>query len=186
MIRRRRPAPRSPLLLLLFGACTTPAPPESAPRPAPPQETPAPPPPASSLPAGFEVKGTPEVRDPFLPPAATWRWLVSGLRLYQAEGAEILATFEADAFHTTDREGQRRTFRLPEGLRLVGTPVHLLLKPDLGLDVWRDSGTQVVKGEEVSVVTARIDMGGGNVQEFRLVAKGGGGFRSISTGGDAG
>jgi hypothetical protein len=62
----------------------------------------------------------------------------------------------------------------------------VLLKADLGLEIARDSGMQVVGPEEVTVVTARIDMGGGTVQEFRLAAKGGGGFRSISTGGEAG
>lgn len=189
--------PLSPLVVLLLGACAGPEPQEPAAPPAPPERKPAPAPakaaakaaakpPAPAMPSGFEVKGEPEVRDPFLPPAATWRWLVSGLRLHQAEGREILVTFEQAVFHTTDREGRRRSYRLPEGLRLAGTPVHVLLKPDLGLEIWRDSASQVVGEEEVSVVTARIDMGGGNVQEFRLVAKGGGGFRSISTGGDAG
>lgn len=181
--------PRSPLLFLLLGACATPEPQEPPPaetsKPASPPKK-RPPPAAPVLPAGFAVKGAPEVREPFLPPAATWRWLVSGLRLHQAEGKEILVTFEAAAFHTTDRDGHRRTFRLPQGLRLVGAPVHVLLKPDLGLEIWRGSGAEVVGEEEVSVVTAQIDMGGGDVQEFRLAAKGGGGFRSISTGGDAG
>ncbi|HEX5137620.1 MAG TPA: hypothetical protein VFY93_11640 [Planctomycetota bacterium] len=182
--------PRSPLLLLLVAACARPEPRETS--EAPPPEGPAAPAPASpaaaepGLPFGFEVKGAPEVRAPFLPPASTWRWLVSGLRLHQAEGKEILVTFEEGAFHTTDRAGRRLTYRLPEGLRLTGTPVHVLLKADLGLEIWGASGAQVVGEEEVTVVTARIDMGGGNVQEFRLVAKGGIGFRSISTGGEAG
>jgi hypothetical protein len=176
--------PLHPLLFLLLGACASPERQEPPTGPAKAEEAPAPGKPA--LPAGFEVKGKPEVRDPFLPPASTWRWLVSGLRLYQAEGKEILVTFEEGAFHTTDRQGRRQTFRLPEGLRLVGTPSHVLLKADLGIEIAGDSGMQVVGEEEVSVVTARIDMGGGNVQEFRLVAKGGVGFRSISTGGEAG
>jgi len=183
------PCPRTPLLLLLvLAACAgrkakepneTPPAAEKPPAPAP---APAEPP----LPFGFLVKGTPEVRAPFLPPASTWRWLVSGLRLHQAEGKEILVTFEEGAFATTDRSGRRLSYRLPEGLRLVGTPVHVLLKPDLGLEIWGASGAQVVGEEEVTVVTARIDMGGGDVQEFRLVAKGGSGFRSISTGGEPG
>jgi hypothetical protein len=172
------------LFFLLLGACASPEPQEPPAEPTPAEQEPLPGTPA--LPAGFQVKGKPEVREPFLPPASTWRWLVSGLRLYQAEGKEILVTFEERAFHTTDRQGRRQTFRLPEGLRLLGTPSHVLLKPDLSLEVPRESGMQVVGEEEVSVVTARFDMGRGNVQEFRLVAKGGVGFRSISTGGDAG
>jgi hypothetical protein len=62
----------------------------------------------------------------------------------------------------------------------------VLLKADLLIEIPRGSGMQVVGEEEVSIVTARIDMGGGIVQEFRLVAKGGLGFRSISTTGGAG
>ena len=123
---------------------------------------------------------------PFLPPAATLRWLVSELRLRQAEGVELLVSFDAGAVHFTDREGQRRTYRLPKGLRLGGVPVHLLLKTDLTLEITRGSSMQPVGEEEVTVVTARIDMGGGDVQEFRLMAKGGVGFRSISTGGESG
>jgi hypothetical protein len=136
------------------------------------------------LPLGFEVRGVPEVKEPFLPPASTWRWLISELRLHRAEGRELLVTFEDRAFHATDREGHRRTYRLPEGLRLTGTPAHALLKPDLSILLGGEQGLQVVGEAEVTVVTARIDMGGGNVEEFRLVAKGGVGFRSISTGGD--
>ena len=187
-VRAKAPSrcPRSPLYLLLLAACASPKPEEPA-ATTPAAEKPAAPAPAEpGLPFGFAVKGTPEVRQPFLPPASTWRWLVSGLRLHQAEGKEILVTFEEGQFHTTDRAGRRLTFRLPEGLRLAGTPAHVLLKPDLGLEIWGASGAQVVGEEEVTVVTARIDMGGGNVQEFRLVAKGLVGFRSISTGGEAG
>jgi hypothetical protein len=174
--------PLHPLFLLLAAACAAPEPQEPPPRETPPPAAPQRP----ALPAGFEVKGAPEVREPFLPPASTWRWLVSGLRTLQAEGKEVLVTFEEAAFHTTDRDGRRRTYQLPNGLRLAGTPVHMLLKADLKVEIWGDSGPQVVGPEEVTVVTARIDMGGGNVQEFRLVAKGGVGFRSISTGGEAG
>jgi hypothetical protein len=178
--------PLHPLFFLLLGACATPEPQEPAPPEPAPQKAAKPKPGKPALPAGFEVKGTPEVREPFLPPASTWRWLVSGLRLHQAEGKELLVSFDADAFHTTDREGRRRTFRLPKGLRLLGTPAHVLLKADLSLEIPGASGMQVVGEDEVTVVTGRVDMGGGNVQEFRLVAKGGVGFRSISTGGDAG
>jgi len=177
--------PRSPLVLLLLLGCSRP---EAAPsgEPPPPPKEKKPPAAAPSLPAGFEVKGKPEVSDPFLPPDATWRWLVSELRLRQAEGKELLVSFDAAAVHMTDREGHRRTFRLPKGLRLAGVPAHVLLKADLGMEIALDSGMQVVGEEEVTVVTARIDMGGGNVQEIRLVAKEGVGFRSISTGGEAG
>lgn len=175
--------PRSPLLFCLLGACARPEPePEPAPNPPPAKKKP----PATSLPAGFRIKGKPEVVAPFLPPDATWRWLVSELRTRRAEGVEILVSFEAGAVHMTDREGKRRTYRLPAGLRLGGVPVHLLLKADFGLEMTRGSGMQPVGEGEVTVVTARIDMGGGDVQEFRLLAKGGVGFRSITTGGEAG
>jgi hypothetical protein len=98
----------------------------------------------------------------------------------------VLVTFEKAAFHATLRDGRRRTWRLPKGLSLSGTPAHVLLRADLGMEVSRPSGMQAVGEEEVTVVTGRIDIGGGNVQEFRLVAKGAVGFRSISTGGGAG
>jgi hypothetical protein len=174
-------APRGPLLiLLLLGACAAP---KAAPAPPPPEPPPKPKP---SLPEGFEAQGVPEVSDPFLPPDATWRWLVSELRIWQADARDLLVTFEEGDVRTTDRGGKCRIYRLPKGLRLVGVPVHVILKSDLSIGIVRDSGTEVVKDEEVTVVTARIDMGGGRVEEFRLIAKAEAGFRSISTGGEAG
>jgi hypothetical protein len=138
--------------------------------------------PPAALPKGFRVKGTAEVTEPFLPPDASWRFLVSQLTLLRTEGKELLVTFDRASFHATDREGRRRTWRLPKGLALSGVPAHVLLRPDLQIEAGRGAALEVVGDKEVTVVTARIDMGG-NVQEFRLVAQGGVGFRSISTGG---
>lgn len=170
--------PRSPFLLLMV-ACARNAVEEPPPAPA------AKPPPAKkaplALPKGFRVKGAAEVTEPFLPPDASWRHLVSQLTILRTEGQELLVSFDRGAFHATDRAGRRRTWRLPKGLSLSGVPAHVLLRVDLGIEVGRAS-MQVVGEEEVTVVMGRIDMGG-NVQEFRLVAQGGVGFRSISTGG---
>jgi hypothetical protein len=136
------------------------------------------------------VEGAPQVIEAFLPPEAAWRALVSDLTLLRADArarnGDLLVTFEARAMHVTARDGRRRTWQLPEGLRLAGAPVHMLLGADLRVEIHGPDGVQPVGEEEVTVVTARIDMGGGNVHEFRLVAKGGRGFRSISTGRQAG
>jgi hypothetical protein len=177
---RRLLLPHGPFLLLLF-ACsrnTVEEPPPSAPAQKPPaaKKTTAP------LPKGFRIKGPAEVTEPFLPPDAAWRFLVSELTTLRAEGQELLVTFDKSAFHATDRDGHRRTWRLPKGLTLKGVPAHALLRADTGIEAGKGTELQVVGPEEVTVVTARIDMGG-NVQEFRLVAQAAAGFRSISTGG---
>jgi hypothetical protein len=165
-------------LLGLVAACAS-RPPEPAPAPKPP--------PRSALPGGFEVRGAPVVTGPFLPPEATWRFLVSQLTLLRADASrkreEVLVSFEALAFHATGRDGKRRTWRLPAGIRLEGVPAHVLLGPDLGIRIALPEGMQVVGEEEITVVTAAIGAGGANVQKSRLAAKAGSGFRSISTGG---
>ena len=173
--------PRCPILLLV-AACSRNAVEEPPPEPAKTKE-PAKKPPAP-LPNGFAVKGDAEVTEPFLPPDAAWRHLVSQLTFLRTEGQELLVSFGPGAFHATDREGHRRTWRLPKGLTLAGGPSYVLLREDLGIEVGGGPTLQVVGEKEVTVVTARIDTGG-NVQEFRLVAQGGVGFRSISTDGGA-
>jgi len=174
---RRLFLPRSPFLLLLLG-CARNAVEEPPPAP-------ATPPPAKKaqapLPGGFRVKGPAEVTAAFLPPDASWRFLLSQLTILRTEGQDLLVTFDRAAFHATDREGHRRTWRLPKGLVLSGVPNHALLRSDLGIEVGRGA-LQAVGEQEVTVVTGRIDTGG-NVQEFRLVAQGGEGFRSITSGG---
>lgn len=170
--------PRGPFLLLL-AACSRNAVEEPSPAPAkPPPAKKAPP----ALPEGFRVKGAAEVTEPFLPPDASWRFLVSQLTILRTEGRELLVSFDKGAFHATDREGRRRTWRLPKGLLLSGVPAHVLLRADLGVEAGPGTALQTVGEKEVTVVMARIDMDG-SVQEFRLVAQGGVGFRSISTGG---
>ena len=173
---------RSLLLILLVVAACTRRDVDPAPEPGAPAEPPAP-----GLPDGFRVTKPPVVTAPFLPPDATWRFLVSQLTTLRvdarARGEDVLVTFEEGAFHATGRDGGRRTWRLPPGLRLAGVPRHLKLGADLGLEMGGVEGMQAVGEEEVAVVTGRIDTGGENVQEFRLMAKGGQGFRSISTGG---
>lgn len=173
--------PRGPFLLLLLGCARNAV---EEPPPAPAKPPPAKKAPAAALPKGFVAKGTPEVTEPFLPPEASWRHLVSQLTILRTEGQELLVSFDKGAFHATDRVGRRRTWRLPKGLSLSGVPAHVLLRADLGIETGRGS-MQAVGDKEVTIVTGRIDIAG-NVQEFRLVAQGGIGFRSISTGGGAG
>lgn len=174
------------LLLLLVAACSRDVAedPPASPPPAAPAKT-AKPPARKPLPKGFVVKGAPEVTEAFLPPDASWRHMVSELTLLRAEGKELLVSFDRSSFHATDREGRRRTWRLPKGLTLSGPPLHVLLRQDLGIEAGAGPELQVVGEKEVTVVTGRIDIDG-NVQEFRLVAQGGIGFRSISTDGGAG
>jgi hypothetical protein len=146
--------------------------PEAPPRPAPP-----------GLPAGFLVVGAPEVRTPFLGPGATWRFLVSRLTTLRADaragGEDILVSFERDAVHVTARPGARQTWRLPAGLRLSGGPAHVLLGSDLTTTVYGPDGAQIPAAEEITVIRARVEEAEGQ-GEFRLVIKGGRGFRSIS------
>lgn len=177
---------RTLALVLVLAACRQrPAAREPEPSPSPP-----PGPPIPVLPAGFRVVGEPVVTEAFLPPEAALRALVSDLTLLRADArarnGDLLVTFEARAMHVTARDGRRRTSRLPDGLTLPGGPTHVLLGADLRVEIWGENGPQLVGDEEVTVVAARIDAGGGNVQEFRLVAKAGSGFRSISTGRQAG
>jgi hypothetical protein len=157
-------------------------PPPPAQEPVKTTKPPAPRKPPAPLPKGFVVKGPADVTEAFLQPDAAWRHLVSQLTLLRAEGQELLVSFDRAAFHATDRQGRRRTWRLPKGLSLGGTPAHAVLRPDLGIEA--GSALQVVGETEVTVVTARIDIGG-DVQEFRLTAQAGIGFRSISTDGGA-
>ena len=180
------------LLGLVLAACskavprepeTSPAKPEVEAPPAPRPEQPAPAPAAPGLPAEFEVRGTPEVRTPFLGPDAMWRFLVSHLTTLRAdaraEGEDILVTFERDAVHVTTRAGARQTWRLPDQLRLEGGPSHVLLGSDLTTTVYGPDGAQVPAAEEITVTSARVDEAGAK-REFRLVIKGGRGFQSIS------
>ena len=139
--------------------------------------------PAAGPPAGFEPVGSPEVSDPWLEPREAWRDLVSRLILRRADarrtGSPLLVTFAPDAVHVTGRDGRRRTLRLPPGLRLEGVPVHLLLASDLGMRAWGPDGTEILLGEEVTVVRGVLTETGANVEDFRLLVKGGQTFRSI-------
>ena len=138
-----------------------------------------------ALPADFKVTSPRKPRAPFLKPAAMWRFLLSRLTTLRADARarneDILVSFEPGAFHVTDRAGGRRSWRLPEGLRLLGVPAHVVLGADLSTAVFGPDGALVLGTEEITVVEARIEAGDGDVEIFRLVAKGGEGFRSISS-----
>ena len=125
------------------------------------------------------------MEEPFLSPQETWRFLVSRLATLQGDvqvrGEDLLVTFEPAAVHVTDRAGGRRTWLLPDGLRLEGGPAHAVLKPDLFVVPYGADGAQMPAAEEVTLVTARAGNPGGYVEVFRLVVKGGRAFRSIST-----
>jgi len=175
---------------LVLAACSRAVPrePETPPPPrpeveAPPPEQPAPTPAAPGLPAGFELKGTPDVRAPFLGPEAMWRFLVSRLTTLRADaraaGEDTLVTFERDAVHVTTRAGARQTWRLPDRLRLEGGPTHVLLGSDLTTTVYGPDGAQIPAAEEITVTSAHLDEAGAK-GEIRLVIKGGRGFQSIS------
>jgi hypothetical protein len=131
------------------------------------------------------VAGEPSVVDPDLPPVATWRFVLSQLTTLRADAhgrsQDVLVTFDVGEVHVTDRAGRRRTWRLPEGLALVGGPAHVVLRADLGIAVYGPDGTQLPAAEEVAVIEARALVAGGGVEVFRLFAKGADGFRSIST-----
>ena len=152
---------------------------------APPVEPPGPRPEEPALPAGFRVVGRPVEVAAFLEPAAMWRFVVSRLTTLRAEaraeGRDILVSFEENALHATDRAGRRRTWRLPDGLVLLDVPAHLQLKADLTVAALAGDGTEVQRAPEVTVVRALVRGGTGDVEEFRLIVKGGRTFRSIST-----
>jgi len=167
------------LSVLLLAAC------RGAP-PSPPAVEPVPeaaPSPEVRLPAGFAVKGSPEIVEPFLTPAEAWRALVSRLTSLRADardrGRDILISFDPGAMHATYRSGRRRTWRLPEGLRLAGTPAHLLLGADLSLEALGPQGAPKPAGKEIPVVEAILAGG----EHFLLAIQGGGTIRSISTSG---
>jgi len=170
------------LLLLAAAGCTRRSEPETRPPATGPEKPPSEAPPERpKLPQGFQVKGLPEVTEPFLGPRQTWRSIVSRLTTLRgdarASGQDMLVTFEAKAFHVTERSGRRRTWALPEGLKLEDVPAHVLLKADLGLVVYGPDGAQIPPAPELTVLEAHL----GDVEVFRLVVKGGRTFRSIST-----
>ena len=162
------------LLLLLAAAC-------ARRRAEPPPERPIPVPREDPL-AGFSVRGPPRVEAAFLDGEAAWRFLVSRVTAARAEAhaldERLLLTFEEAAFHQTRRDGSRRTWLLPEGMRLSGVPADLLLLPDLSCRLFREGRPVEGGGEEETVVAARLV--GPPPQEHRLVVKGGRTFRSIA------
>jgi hypothetical protein len=183
---------RALLVSLLLAACQ--APPESTPDPAVPDKAAAPDAKkeertakGTALPDGFQVKGEPQVFEAYLDAPAAWRDVRSRLSTLRADAAarnlDTLVTFERGAVHSTTRDGVRTTWKLPSGLALRGGPVHLLFEADLGTKLFRKDLSQVPLGAEVTVVTALVARGGGNVEEFRLVIKGGRTIRSISNAG---
>lgn len=145
-------------------------------------------PPPAALPADFEVTGEPVVEQPFLPPAAAWRAVLSRLTTLRADAIsrdqDLLVTFREGALHATVRDGARRTWLLPSGLRLSGTPAHLLLGADGSLTGYRADGTQLPARGEFTLVTASLAGNGDGARQFRLVVKEGRAFRSISTPGE--
>jgi hypothetical protein len=151
-------------------------------------EEPAQPAPPPALPAGFLVVGEPVVEQPFLPPPAAWRAVLSRLTTLRADAIskdeDLLVTFDEGALHATTRGGARRTWVLPEGLRLSGAPAHLVLGADGSLTGYRADGAQLPARGEVTLVTARLAANGGAPRQFRLVVKEGRVFRSISTPGE--
>jgi len=132
------------------------------------------------LPAGFSMEGTPRVVERRLPPGAAWRWLRSMARneLLEAhrQGEDRLLTLEAGAVSVTERSGARTVWPLPEGLRLEGTPVHVVLGKELTVALWRSDGTQVAAAPETTVVRAAF----GDGRESSLVVKEGRAFETIS------
>ena len=148
------------------------------------------PPPAPSLPASlaaFGGTGEPVVKQPFLPPQATWRFLVGQITTARADarssGREILLRFEAGAVHRMVKAGPRTTWGLPAELVLEGGPVHLLLLPDQTIRVLDEAGRIRPQTAETPVLRARIGGSGSRVQEFRLTVKEGREVRSIRTAG---
>ncbi|MCZ6571638.1 MAG: hypothetical protein ACE10D_10860 [Planctomycetota bacterium] len=137
--------------------------------------------------AAFAGKGEPVVQQAFLPPQATWRFLVGQITTARADartsGKQILLRFEAGAVHRTVKEGPRTTWELPSGLVLRRVPVHLLLLPDQTVQVLDATGRPRPETAETPVLRARIGSPESGVQEFRLTVKGGREVRSIQTAG---
>jgi len=137
----------------------------------------------AALPAGFKVVSADQPVAPFLKPRAMWRYLVSRLTTLRADARakneDILVSFHADAFHITDRSGRRRSWQLPKGLRLLRVPSHVVLGADLSTAAFGPDLVQLPSDEEVTVIEARVEAG--DVEIFRLIVKGGQGFRSISS-----
>ena len=137
--------------------------------------------------AAFAGKGEPVVQQAFLPPQATWRFLVGQITTARADartsGKQILLRFEAGAVHRTVKEGPRTTWQLPSGLVLQRVPVHLLLLPDQTIQVLDATGRPRPETAETPVLQARIGAADSGVQEFRLTVKGGREVRSIRTAG---
>ncbi len=134
------------------------------------------------LPDGFFVKGRAKVVKRRLPPAAAWRWLESLARnqLLRAhsEAEDRLLTLEAGAVSVTDRQGARTVWPLPDGLRLQGGPIHLILKKELEVAVWKPDGIRIPAAPEITVARAQLGQG----PESSLVVKEGRGFQTINSG----
>jgi hypothetical protein len=164
---------RALALPLLVAACA--AAPEPAPAPVRPD-----------LPAGFVARRA-RAEEPFLPADETWRWVVSHLTMLRADARarkeDLLVSFDAAALRVTDRAGSQTVWRFPEGLALLGVPAHAVLGKDLSIDLYGPDGARRDPAPEVTVVGAKVRQPGGEEAEFRLVVKGGAGFRSISTAG---
>ena len=162
------------ILLILLCACVRPEPGQPAPDVGKPPAKPR----ARTTPEGlvaFQPKGDAVVEEAFLDPEAAWRNLRGRITTARADAhtrrEAVLITFQAGMVHHTLASGARTTWMLPEGLRLQPVPAHLLLRTDLTSAVF-DAKGQVKSGGEVAVVKARLDVGGGNVQEYRLIVKG--------------
>ncbi|MFQ5844655.1 MAG: hypothetical protein ACE5JG_06665 [Planctomycetota bacterium] len=135
----------------------------------------------------FQGEGPADVVAPWLPPEATWRFLVSEITTARADaaarGRPVLIRFEEDRVHETAEGGRRKTWLLPSGLLVAGGPVHLLLQPDQTVRVLDAEGVFRPAGPETPVCAGRIGTPPAGVQEFRLVVKGGREVRSIRTAG---
>jgi len=142
---------------------------------------------SAGLPPPFVARGAADVRPPFLGPEATGRFLCAQLTTLRADararGEPVCVTFQEDSVDVTELSGRRRTWLLPEGLRLAGGPVHVVMGADLSVVVHRGGAAQTATEEAVTVVVARMEEPGGRVEKSRLLAKGGLGFQTISTSG---
>lgn len=167
-------------LVMVCAACAAPREKRGDSEPA----SPAAPSPAGPL-AAFQPRGAPQVEEPYLPPEATWRFLVSRLSMLRADagakGEEVLVLFEPGAMHATTKAGTRRTWRWPEGFAVRDVGAQVLLRGDLTFSLFRPDGTELPAAEEVAIVRATTRAPDGGVAEFRLLAKGGREFRTIET-----